>query len=113
MKVTLMLTMTVLLTGCGNLVKSGAIVEAQNALNNSNYAKVLENTEIAESFGQLSKADTAKIHYLRAQSLEGLGRQEEAILGYQYVLEQHESSTYAVPSRRRLEVLVKRSTDEL
>ena len=45
----LTLSMATLLTGCGNLVKSGAIFEAQNALNEKAYAEALENTEIAES----------------------------------------------------------------
>ena len=47
------------------------------------------------SFGDLSEADTAKLHYLRAQSLEGLDRREEAVLSYQYVVEEHGNSAYA------------------
>ena len=105
MKLFLTLSMTTLLMGCGNLVKSGAIFEAQNALNDKAYAEALENTEIAESFGDLSASDTAKLQYLRAQSLEGLGRHEEAVLSYQYVLDQHGSSAYAGPAERRLEAL--------
>jgi hypothetical protein len=35
MKVVLVLPTTALLMGCGNMAKSGAIVEAQNALKNS------------------------------------------------------------------------------
>lgn len=104
-KSVLTMTMATLLVGCGNMVKSGAIVEAQNALNNRDYAEALENTTIAESFGDLSDADTAKLHYLRAQSLEGLGRDEEAVLGYQYVVEQQGNSAYAGPSQRRLDAL--------
>jgi hypothetical protein len=57
MKVVLVLSTTALLMGCGNMAKSGAIVEAQNALNNSNYAEALESTYIAESFGDLSEAN--------------------------------------------------------
>ena len=105
MKVILMLSMTALLMGCGNMVKSGAMVEAQNALNSNHYAEALENTDIAESFGDLSESDTAKLHYLRAQSLEGLDRQEEAALSYQYVVEQHGSSAYAGLSQQRLDAL--------
>ena len=111
MKIVLTLTITALLTGCGNMVKSGAIVEAQNALNISNYAKALENTDIAESFGDLSEADTAKLHYLRAQSLEGLNRREEALLTYQYVVEQHGNSAYAGLSQQRLDALKSLSTN--
>ena len=105
MKVFLMLSMTALLMGCGNMVKNGAMVEAQNALNSSDYTEALENTDIAESFGDLSDAETAKLHYLRAQSLEGLGRQADAALSYQYVVEQHGSSAYAGPSQQRLDAL--------
>ena len=105
MKLVLTLSITALLMGCGNMVKNGAIVEAQNALNDSNYAEALENTDIAESFGDLSDADTAKIHYLRAQSLEGLGRHADAALSYQYVVEQHASSAYSGPSQQRLDAL--------
>jgi hypothetical protein len=111
MKVILMLSMAALLIGCSNLVKSGAIVEAQNALNNSNYAEALENTEIAESFGELSEADTAKLHYLRAQSLEGLGRQKEALMNYLYVVQQHGGSAYAGLSQQRFDTLNALSTN--
>lgn len=106
MKLILILSTTVLLIGCGNMVKSGAIVEAQHDINNSNYAEALEKTYIAESFGYLSEADTAKLHYLRAQSLEGLGRLEEAIFSYQFVVEQHRSTAYAGPSQQRLDSLI-------
>lgn len=105
MKVILMLSTTALLMSCGNMVKSGAIVEAQNALNNSRYAESLENTYIAESFGDLSETNTAKLHYLRAQSLEGLGRLEEAVFSYQFVVEQHRSTAYARPAQQRLDAL--------
>lgn len=110
MKTILMLSITVLLMGCGNLVKNGAIVEAQNALNSSHYAEALENTDIAESFGELSDSDTAKLHYLRAQSFEGLGRKDEAVFSYQYVVEQHGNSAYAGPSQQRLLALGALST---
>ena len=103
MKLILTLSMAALLLGCGNLVKSGAIVEAQNAIDKNNYAEALENTEIAESFGETSAEDTAKIHYLRALSLQGLGRQQEALTSFRYVVEQHRSSAYAAPSRQKLE----------
>ena len=96
--------------GCGNLVKNGAIVEAQNALNSGNYAEALENTNIAESFGELSESDTAKLHYLRAQSFEGLGRKDKAVSIYQYVVEQHGKSAYAGPSQQRLVLLGALST---
>ena len=105
MKILTTLTLTALLMGCANMVKSGAILEAQDALNNNEYAEALENTEIAESFGDLSEADTAKLHFLRAQSLEGLTRLEEAVLSYQYVVEQHGDSAYAGLSQQRLDVL--------
>ena len=87
------------------MIKSGAIVEAQNAINDSDFSKALETTEIAEYFGELSLAETAKIHYLRGRSLEGLGRQEEAVASYQYVVEQHKNSAYAGLSQQRLDVL--------
>jgi hypothetical protein len=57
-----------LLLGCSNIVKSGAIVEAQNALNDRDFSKALETTEIAEPLGKLSPADTMKLHYLRGRS---------------------------------------------
>ena len=112
MKTMLMLSLCALLIGCGNMVKSGAIVEAQNAVNSGDYAEALENTDIAESFGDLSDADTAKLHFLRAQSLEGLGRQEDAVLSYQYVVEQHGSSAYAGPAQRRLDVIAASSASQ-
>lgn len=105
MKTTLILIVCALLTGCGNLVKNGAIVDAQQALNRSAYADVLENTDIAESFGDLSEAETAKLYYLRAQALAGLGRQEEANAHYQYVVNQHSSSAYAELSRQKLSAM--------
>lgn len=105
MKTVLALSITALLMGCGNMVKNGAMVEAQQALNENKYADALESTEIAESFGDLSLADVAKIHFLRAQSLQGLGKLGEAALRYQYVAEHHGSSAYAGASEQRLKAL--------
>lgn len=100
-----MLFVSLLLLGCGNMVKSGAIVEAQSALNKNNYNEALENIDIAETFGDPSEAINAKLHYLRAQALEGLGRLGEAVHSYRYVVEQHSSSAYAGPSQQRLDAL--------
>lgn len=105
MKTLTILATSTLLLGCSNMIKSGAIVEAQNALNDGDYSKALETVDIAESFGELSAAETAKLHYLRGRTLEGLGRQEEAVASYQYVVEQHKSSAYAGLSQKRLDVL--------
>lgn len=94
-----------LLSSCGNMIKSGAMVEAQTALTNKQYAKALYNTDLAESFGHSSNEHSARIHYLRAQSLEGLRRVEEAMLSYRYVIEQHSTSAYAPSARQRLNAL--------
>ena len=107
MKIVLVLPMSFILLGCSNMVKSGAIVEAQNALNMNNYNEAMENIDIAESFGDLSEANTAKLLYLRARSLEGLGRHEEAVHIYQYVVKQHFRSAYAGPSQQRLDALIR------
>ncbi len=80
MKTLMILVTSTLLLGCSNMIVSGAIVEAQNALNDRDFSKALETTEIAESFGELPPAETAKLHYLRGRSLAGLGREEEAVL---------------------------------
>lgn len=111
MKTVLIIVLTTLLAGCGNLIKNGALVETQDALNKGHYAEALENVEIAESFGELSEADTAKLHYMRAQSLEGLGRQQEAILDYRHVVNEYARSAYAGAARQRLDVLNGLATD--
>lgn len=106
MKIVLMLSMIFLLSGCSNIVKRGAIVEAQNSLNSNNYKGAIEYIDIAESWGDpLSSAKAAKLHYLRAQALEGMGRRQEAISMYSYVIQQYSSSAYARPSRQRLNAL--------
>ena len=106
--VIMLLSMVTLLMACSNVVKRGAIVEAQDALNKNNFSEVLEYTDIAESFGDPLEANVAKLHYLRAQALEGLGRMDEASHGYRYVTEQYARSVYAGPSQQRLDAL---STD--
>ncbi|MCG6202184.1 tetratricopeptide repeat protein [Psychromonas antarctica] len=105
MKIILMLAMSFLLISCTNMLQSGAIFEAQNSLNVNSYTEALDNINIAESFGDLSQENTAKLHYLRGQALEGLGRNEEAVHSYLYVVEQHSSSAYARRSKQRLDVL--------
>ena len=105
MKIVLLLSISFLILGCSNIVKSGAIVEAQNAFDMSKYNEAIEHIDIAESFGELSEANTAKLQYLRAQSLEALGRQSEAIPIYQYVVEQHPRSAYTISSQQRLDAL--------
>jgi hypothetical protein len=87
------------------MIKSGAIIEAQNALNDYNYIDALDNIDIAESFGELSEGNSAKLHYIRAQSLEGLGRLEEALQSYRYIVKQHVSSRYVEPSQQRIDIL--------
>lgn len=103
LKTVLILAVSALLTGCGNMIKNGAMVEAQQALNSAAYADALESTDIAESFGDLSEEEMAKLHYLRAQALTGLGRQEEATATYQFIVDQHASSAYAELSRQKLD----------
>lgn len=105
MKAVLVLSVSTLLLGCGSVITGGAMVEAQHALSNKNYSEALENIDIAESFGNLSEANTAKLHYFRAQSLEGLGRLDEAAMGYRHVMAQHVHSLYAGLSQQRLDVL--------
>jgi len=102
MKAGLILIVSFLLVGCGNLVKNGSMVEAQKALNSREYAEALENIDIAESFGELSSDEAAKLHYLRAQALEGLGRLGEAKASYRYVAERHGNSAYAEQALQKL-----------
>lgn len=102
MKTLILLSLSALLMSCGNLIKNGAMVDAQDALDGNKYAKALEYTDIAESFGDLSESEIAKLHYLKAQSLEGLGQHEDAVLSYRYVVAQHGSSAYAGLAQRRL-----------
>jgi len=106
MKKILILSVSYLLMSCGNMIMSGAIVEAQNALNDYQYKDALENIAIAESFGELSKGNSAKLHYIRAQSLEGLGRLDEALQSYRYIVKQYVSSPYAEPSQQRIDILI-------
>lgn len=105
MKPVLIIAVTTLLVGCGNLIKSGALVEAQNSLNGKNHSDALESTAIAEFFGELSEEDTARLHFIRAESFEGLGRLQDAIPRYQYVIDHHGSSAYSGAARQRLEIL--------
>lgn len=105
MKFVLILTIASVLTGCGGLIKRGAMVEAQDALNEADYAEALESTDIAEAFGELSEAETAKLHYLRGQALQGLSRYEEAKTNYQYVVDQHPKSAYARASQQKMNTL--------
>ncbi|MEJ6120725.1 hypothetical protein MT390_02340 [Vibrio sp. 2-Bac 85] len=102
MKIVLLLCLSFLILGCSNIVMSGAIVEAQNAFNMNKYNKAIENIDIAESFGDLSEANVVKLQYLRAQSLDALGRQEEATLIYEYLVDQYPRSAYARSSLQRL-----------
>jgi len=103
MKIVLMLAAIAQLTGCGNLLKSGALVDAESALRDSRYETALESTEIAESFGQLSITDTARLYYLRAQALEGLNRRHEASITFQYVIDNFNNSVYATLSKQRVD----------
>ncbi|MFK7857620.1 MAG: tol-pal system YbgF family protein [Granulosicoccus sp.] len=105
MKIPVALFLLISLAACGNLVKNGGIVEAQNALENSRYQEALEYTEIAESSGNLTPENKAKLHYLRAQAQEGLGRYTDALNNYRYVANQHSDSAYAQPSRRKIREL--------
>ena len=105
MKNILVLIVGTLLIGCGGLIKSGGIFEAQNALDKNDFSSALEHTGIAESFGNLSSQQTAKLHYIRAQALEGLGQLDKAKFNYDYVVAQHPNSAYANPSRSRLKAI--------
>jgi hypothetical protein len=105
MKIVLLLSVISLLMSCSNMMKSGAIVEAQNALNDNHYTNALESIDIAESFGELSKGNSVKLNYIWAQSLDGLGRLGEAIQSYRYIVKHHASSLYAELSQQRLDAL--------
>jgi len=80
--------LTVVLAGCGNLIKSGAIIDAQKALADGRYKTALKKTEDATQFGLSTRDQKAEINYLQGQALEGLGRRDEAIARYQFVAEQ-------------------------
>lgn len=111
MRVILLLSMLASLIACSSFIKNGAIVEAQNALKQSKFEEALENIDIAESFGELSEANTAKLHYLRGQSLEGLEQKDEAAHSYRYVVENHAQSAYSGPSQQRLDAIKKSAVD--
>ena len=105
MKILLVVFLATLLAGCGNLVKGGAIIEAQQALDEGDYQQVLEDTDIASSFGDNSREDRSRIHYLRGQALEGLDRPDEAVHEYRYVADQLDDTPYAARSSSRLKAL--------
>ena len=88
MKLITTFILTVVLAGCGNLIKSGAIIDAQKALADGRYKTALKKTEDATQFGLSTRDQKAEINYLQGQALEGLGRRDEAIARYQFVAEQ-------------------------
>lgn len=107
MKVLLVIIVSTLITSCSGLINSGAIVEAQNALNHQSYEETLDYIEIAESFGNLSEENAAKLHYLRTQALEKLERYEEAAYFLRHIIVQHADSAYAISSQQKLDELKK------
>lgn len=87
---------------CGQLIKNGSLVEAQEALLENDYEGVLEYTNIAESFGSPSDAERAKLHYLRAQAYEKLNQTRDAQTHYRIVMEHYSTSVYAPAAKGRL-----------
>jgi len=101
----LILCLVIMQSACGNMLKSGGMVEAQKALDRNAYSEALEYTHIAESFGRKSSEDRARIHYMRAVAQEGLGMHQQAINNYIYVVEKHGYSAYAAPAQQRIDQL--------
>lgn len=94
-----------ILSSCANLVKGGAVSDAEKLVNQGRFSKALEKTEIAESFGELTPIEKAKLYFFRAQALEGLNRESEASGYYLYVAEQLETNPYTQSAKFRYKQL--------
>lgn len=103
MRVTLLFPLLTLILACNNIMKSD---ECGEALNNRNNTDLSENIDISESRRGLSETKTAKLHYLQAQSLEGLYRKEVADHSYQYPIDEHATNADAGLSKQRLNALI-------
>lgn len=80
--------------------------ECGEALKNRNNTDLSENIDISESRRGLSETKPAKLHYLQAQSLEGLYRKEVADHSYQYPIDEHATNADVGISKQRLNALI-------
>ena len=112
MKTITAIVLLTILAGCSGMVKGGALIGAERALEAKQYNEALSKAEVAEHLmGDLSRDKKAKINYIRGQALEGLGRRDEAIARFRYVADQLTGTPHAYLARAKLQSMQGASQD--
>jgi tetratricopeptide (TPR) repeat protein len=93
---------TVLITGCA-MTQKGAISRAHNAYEDAKFEKCLDTLARAESYGNYSELENARISFQRGLCLEGAGRKAEAIAVYKNLIIKYPQTDLAAQARARSE----------
>ena len=104
MKVLVSIILISTLTACGNMVKGGAMIGAQKALEDKQFSDALSKADVAEHMGDgVTRENRAKINYIRGLALQGLGRETEALARFRYVAEHLAGTPHAYLAKGKLE----------
>ena len=88
--------------GCTSTMQVASVSEAFKKYDQQEYAATLKLINQAESAGELSDEQAARLTYLKALAYEGLGDTSMANTLFVYLSEQHPDSQYAYLSALRL-----------
>lgn len=97
---------SLILTGCisQSLIRMTSIDAAQQYYRTGEYILCISELENAISLSDSSDF-MAQASYLKATCYEGLGNYKQASRIYEYIINNHPSSSYAFESRGRLEAI--------
>lgn len=82
--------------------QKGALYQAQTAYQEADYETCLKKLSFADGYGEYSEPVTADIAFYRGLCLEGLGRKQEALAVYQYLIRKHPNSSAAAQAHGRV-----------
>jgi hypothetical protein len=102
-KAVFMALLAALYVGCGGMMVSGSLVQANNAIEARNYQDALKLLSQAERYAtDAGPQKQAEIAYLRGVCLEGLGRNADAEGQFQFVVDRFPNTEYGYRAKEWL-----------
>ena len=91
------------LAGCAGLIQTGSFDKVHESFNQKNYPETLTLIRQAEHLNELDPRHVAELTYVKARSLEELGRSDEANALFCFLKLQHVNSQYVALAQLQLE----------
>jgi TolA-binding protein len=99
-KISIIVPIAIALTACA-MTQKGTLSRAQSAYSDGNFDKCLARVARAESYGDYSEIQNARLSFQRGLCLEGAGRKAEAMAVYKALILKYPRTDWAAQARAR------------